>query len=296
VVDDSIVHRRVVGRIVEESCGYKIVYAKNGLEALAALQQQLPSVVLTDLHMPEMDGLALVENIRARYPLVPVVLMTSDGSEDIALQALRNGASSYIPKRSLEAELGTILPQVVAATKVIRHRHLGLDCLTYRKSHFRLAPSPALVPAVLVMLQEDLAGLQSWDETARLRMSMALKEALDNALYHGTLELGAALHQKDAPTLKELVAQRCQMRQYRDRGVYVQATLLPSEATFVIRDEGPGFNFAALPDPKDPANLSKGSRGLLLIRTFMDNVLFNQSGNQITLIKRRDQSSVRRVA
>jgi len=224
---------------------------------------------------------------------VPVVLMTGDGSEDIALRALRNGAASYIPKRSLEAELGTILPQIVNAAKVDRHRQSGLSLLSYRKSHFRLGPDPSQIPAVIALLQEDLAGLRLWDETTRIRVGIALKEALNNAIYHGTFELGPQARQKDAGALQELVTKRFQIPMFRERSVHVQATMTPSEATVVIRDEGRGFNVAALPNPNDPAALGKGAgRGLLLIRTFMDEVSFNQSGNQITLVKRREPDQI----
>ena len=56
---------------------------------------------------------------------------------------------------------------------------------------------------------------------------------------------------------------------------------------YVIRDEGPGFDPSTLPDPRDPSNLERtAGRGLLLIRTFMDEVTFNKAGNQITMVKR----------
>jgi anti-sigma regulatory factor (Ser/Thr protein kinase) len=60
---------------------------------------------------------------------------------------------------------------------------------------------------------------------------------------------------------------------------------------FVIRDEGPGFDPRQLPDPTAPTNLEKPSgRGLLLMRTFMDEVVYNDAGNQVTLVKRRTNS------
>ena len=60
-----------------------------------------------------------------------------------------------------------------------------------------------------------------------------------------------------------------------------------SEATYIVRDEGPGFDPSILPDPTDPENLGKVSgRGLLLIRTFMDEVYHNERGNEIAMIKR----------
>jgi anti-sigma regulatory factor (Ser/Thr protein kinase) len=56
----------------------------------------------------------------------------------------------------------------------------------------------------------------------------------------------------------------------------------------VLRDEGRGFSFATLPDPLEPENVAKvNGRGLFLIRTFMDDVRFNDSGNEITMIKQR---------
>ena len=64
--------------------------------------------------------------------------------------------------------------------------------------------------------------------------------------------------------------------------------MTPSTITYIIRDEGPGFDHTDLPNPTDPENLTKLSgRGLLLIRTFMDHVEFNNTGNEITLVKHR---------
>jgi anti-sigma regulatory factor (Ser/Thr protein kinase) len=76
--------------------------------------------------------------------------------------------------------------------------------------------------------------------------------------------------------------------------VYITERVSRAEAHYVIRDEGPGFNPFVLPDPTAPENLDKLSgRGLLLIRTFMDDVSYNETGNQITLVKRRDSTGTR---
>ena len=67
--------------------------------------------------------------------------------------------------------------------------------------------------------------------------------------------------------------------------MHVTVRLTQTEATFVVRDEGPGFDVDSLPDPRDPENLTKPSgRGVLLIRTFMDEVRFNEKGNEITMV------------
>ena len=101
IVDDSAMDRRLAGAIVEKIDGWRTLFASDGKEALETLKHQTPDVVLTDMLMPEMDGLELVRAIGLKHSLVPVILMTAHGSEDLAIQALRNGAASYVPKKCL---------------------------------------------------------------------------------------------------------------------------------------------------------------------------------------------------
>jgi anti-sigma regulatory factor (Ser/Thr protein kinase) len=64
------------------------------------------------------------------------------------------------------------------------------------------------------------------------------------------------------------------------------------EAHFVIRDQGPGFNPKSLPPAGQPGSLDPDAgRGLVLMRAFMDEVSFNQRGNEVTMIKRREQAA-----
>jgi anti-sigma regulatory factor (Ser/Thr protein kinase) len=85
----------------------------------------------------------------------------------------------------------------------------------------------------------------------------------------------------------DLVAQRARQSPYREHRLRVVARERPGEVTYVIRDEGPGFHPAWVPDPTDPGNVGRVTgRGLFLIRTFMDEVRHNAAGNEITLVKR----------
>src|SRR4051812_37180489 len=101
VVDDSAVDRHRVGGMLSKHPGWTAAYAASVGEALAALQAHVPDVVLTDLRMPGRNGLDLVEEIKRKYPSLPVILMTAFGSEDVAILALERGAASYVPKRNL---------------------------------------------------------------------------------------------------------------------------------------------------------------------------------------------------
>ena len=80
---------------------------------------------------------------------------------------------------------------------------------------------------------------------------------------------------------------------HSDRRLRVKARITPEHAEFVIRDEGPGFDPHSVPDPTDPANLERISgRGLVLMRTFMDRVEYNATGNEVTLTKTVKKSPV----
>src|SRR5438105_2172960 len=97
VVEDSVIQARVMRALLEEA-SYEVELAADGVQALAALRRAAPDIVLTDLEMPNMNGLELVEAVRREFAHIPVILMTSQGSEEIAALALSKGAASYIPK------------------------------------------------------------------------------------------------------------------------------------------------------------------------------------------------------
>lgn len=286
VVDDGMVDRHKAGGIIRQSLGWDVAYAADGAEALAIIGQDRPSLVLTDLQMPNVDGLELVEAIRARYPFLPVVLMTAHGSEDTAVRALQLGAASYVPKRELGAELPTILTMVLSvAEEGQRQRNLLLNCLVSSETTYLLGNDPSLIRDLVNHFQTILVQHGIIPETRRLNTGVALEEALTNALYHGNLELSSDLRQSgDINAYHTAAQQRMQERPYSDRQIHVRLVMTAQDATITVRDEGKGFDPASLPDPTDPENMIKASgRGLLLIQTFMDEVHFNSTGNEITM-------------
>jgi signal transduction histidine kinase len=97
LVDDEEVLLRAVGDFLAR-CGHEVRVALNGSVAYGQIAEGPPDVVLTDIRMPEMDGLALLEIIRLRYPSIPVVLITGHGDVDTAVSALQKGAFDYIRK------------------------------------------------------------------------------------------------------------------------------------------------------------------------------------------------------
>lgn len=291
VVDDSSIDRRLAGRLLEKA-GFAVRQAGDGEEALVEIEREVPAIVLTDLHMPKLDGLELVVAVRKRWPKLPVVLMTAHGSEAIAMHALRTGAASFVPKRRLADELGSTLRAIVDLAVDSGDRTSQVDPLDARETRFVLENDVTAITEVVGQLEAELAHLGICDETGLIQVGVALREAIVNAIVHGNLEVSSKLHEETTAAggtaFAELVAERKTKDPWRRRRVSVLARYEPDEVTYRIEDEGPGFDPSCLPDPTDAANLERlHGRGLMLMRMFMDEVAHSSTGNVVTMTKRR---------
>jgi len=138
VVDDNPIDRLRVGRLIDQNSRCHATYAEDGTEALARLADHPTSVVLTDLQMEGMDGLNLVRAIRNEYPQVHVIVMTGHGSEDVAMEALRVGATDYVPKQRLAQDLNAVLSRALR-TATAGNRRRRLPAVAVRSARARTA-------------------------------------------------------------------------------------------------------------------------------------------------------------
>jgi len=286
VVDDSAVDRRLVGGMLGKVPGLAVQFAADGREALAFIEAEPPDLVITDLVMPELDGLELVSIVVDRFPQIPIILMTGKGSEEIAVAALKAGAASYVPKTALHQLLVETALDILAMTQDRQTSQRLMGCLGAGHFTFTLPSDSELIPSLVSYVQKVAISVGLCDDSDCVRVCIALEEALRNAMFHGNLEISSDVREGDPEVYARLLAERMRSDPWQQRRLHVEVRLSPKEGTFIVRDEGPGFDPRTLPDPTDPANLEKVSgRGLLLMRTFMDDVRFNSTGNEVTMVK-----------
>ncbi len=103
IADDNRDIREFLEQAVLTPAGYRVRSVGDGLSALTLARELLPDLVITDLQMPGLQGLDLVRRLRLDRPTLPVILMTSEGSEQVAIDTLRAGAADYLAK-PFEAE------------------------------------------------------------------------------------------------------------------------------------------------------------------------------------------------
>jgi DNA-binding NtrC family response regulator len=148
VVDDEPKLGRVVAQMLELD-GHAVVLAGGGGEGLARLAEGAFDVVVTDLRMPEVDGLAVLRAARAHTPPVAVVLMTAHGTAESAVEAMKAGAADYVTKPfsmdELRMRIGRLAAQAAAEAERAR--------LVARLTPDLVAASPAMASVLAAVRQ-----------------------------------------------------------------------------------------------------------------------------------------------
>ena len=285
VVDDNAVDRHLIGGLLSKEPNWNVYYANDGAQAIATVAELDPDIIVTDLQMPYMDGLELVQRVRQDHSHIPVVLITTGGSEKIAVQALKHGAASYSPKSALQNDLARTLRQVLGMSRHVRASNIRSNQPIPQNLAFVLENDVDLIGPLIEHVQ---SALPSWSDRDRLQIGMAIDEALVNAMHHGNLEVQSSLREDDdSEYYQEIRSRKCNPP-YCHRKVRVQAEFSDRHVCVQISDEGPGFDPTNIPDPTSDENIQRvGGRGLFLIKSFMSKVVHNSDGNQITMTKLR---------
>lgn len=290
LVEDSPVQGTAI-KIALTKSGYEVDVAKDAEEALQKLRGSQPQLILTDLTMPGMSGLELLKIVRHQFPDVPVILMTGDGSEEVAAEALKSGAASYVSKDRSMGDLEETISRVIQASTTAHSFTYLQDSIEQCHYRFRLKNDRALLVSVTQFAQflASRAGVVSGED--RRNLGVALEETLLNSLYHGNLEVPQGFRDMEQPARSKLVEQRTTEEPFASRTIQLTLDVTADEFKAVVVDDGPGFDFqerfAMIGVGSGDFMVTSGMRGLILIHMFMDEVEFLGRGNEVHLIKRR---------
>jgi two-component system, chemotaxis family, protein-glutamate methylesterase/glutaminase len=166
VVDDSALVRKLFGRVLSEESDIEVVFARNGLEALAQLEVFKPDVITLDVQMPDMDGLECLDRIMLQRPcpVVMVSTLTAEGA-DATLNALKLGAVDFVTKPSGAVslrmdEFAPILKakiRAAAGARLPASRRLK-DRLRFKSGGMRAWPARQDIPVALPEKEEIPIG------------------------------------------------------------------------------------------------------------------------------------------
>jgi len=120
IVDDNADMATMLRLVVDKKCGCDVELADSGLTALEKLKNCRPDVIITDIKMPDLDGLSLLQKIRQIDDAISVIIMTGYGTIEMAVQALKNGAYDFIEKPFDKDHVVRIITNCLERTQLLR--------------------------------------------------------------------------------------------------------------------------------------------------------------------------------
>jgi two-component system response regulator NreC len=172
LADDHSIVREGIRRIVEEYSGFTVVAeARTGLEAIAAAEQFRPDVAILDVSMPQMGGIEAADQIKSKWPLIAVLMLSMYDDQRYVMSAVRAGASGYVLKDCLGEDLIKAIEAVRQGNAFFSPSAAGKLITTYTAGEALDATYALLTPrerAVYVLLAE---GIICKDVAALLALS-----------------------------------------------------------------------------------------------------------------------------
>jgi DNA-binding response OmpR family regulator len=266
-----------------KSRGLSIITAPDPHVALTMLDMTVPDIILTDLFLPDMGGLALIKQVRAKYPLTALVLVAEEGNEVTIVEALRSGAIDYLRKPVHADELGMAFDRALHAIPRTVDDAPGIQQLEYR---LVIGTDPSYVESCVTWLIQGTAMM--FPETQRLHLRATLIELIVNAVEHGSLEI-TYQEKHEALTRDQyegLIQERRRNPRFAQRRVIIRACYdKPARVLrYTITDEGNGFRWKSfLTSSEELCNSREANgRGVFLARSFFPDVRYNDRGNEVS--------------
>lgn len=290
-VDPSTADRDSIRQALASQETWTIEGAESYDEARTRLDQGPVDLILCEADLGDGEWRDLVSTISNRHLTTPVVIVSSQMTVESAAQAVREGADGVLVKSGDPSEW--LFPLECAMDRATsRAQRLAAEgSLTQLTQKYVLENEKGRIPSLVNVLVENCCQFGLLDDRDRMRIQVALEEALLNSVVHGNLEVSSRLRELDGDLFEQAISERKAIEPYRSRRVTLISTYTHDEARFTIRDEGPGFDITKVRNPtEDDAIALASGRGILLMRSFMDEVEYNSKGNEVSMLKRRSST------
>ena len=267
-VDDESVILQILRRLLEVQ-GFEPVTCGDPLLALTVFDEGSFDVVITDIHMPGMDGLAMMRSLRERQPELPVVVVTGHGTVDTAIQALREGATGMLVKPFTGAEL------LAEVRRALSSAQIRYEALQYRYL------SPVLDSIALTLSTAiEARNLETGEHCRQLGVlseRMAIQLGLDER-QQMTIRIGGYLHDigkigiADAVLLKPgklTDSETAEMRRHSEIGAAIlEVHEAMSEISQIVRHHHERWDGRGYPDALVGASIPLGGRIIAVADAF----------------------------
>ena len=263
VVDDEIEICELL-QIALDMHGHKVVISQSATHAMELMEEQEFDFVIIDMIMPEISGLEMIRIINDRYPKTLTILTTGLQTQDVIIEALRQGAYNFVNKPFSLDEINNII-SAGSRAKSCHTQAKSIQPYLTQELHFVLPSQKNLMEEVA----GTIAGLANWlgfpEKLVAMNIPLTVDELFLNAVIHGNKE-------------------------DENKSVSIKVDLDDEKIAIIITDQGEGFDWKWVLDRNTPADLdNEGGRGIFLVKHYVDSIHYNEVGNEVRVTIRRDR-------
>lgn len=268
VVDDEAGVRETLSEMIK-SLGYQVMVAENGVGALDRIKTEKVDLIITDLSMPQMDGLELIVNSKRISPNIPIAVISAFGNVENTTYALTRGAFSFIAKPFKMSQI----KELIRKGKQLRELSLGTyTLLEWVKSQTEMVfPSqPDLFPSAILFALKECQWRGIEDDARLENVAICLEELLNNGFVHGN-------------------------RKDKDKRIKVKMAFDAEKFVLSVKDEGDGFDGENYLEKIREEQVSMPEkRGLFIVDLLMDDLRFSKKGSEATAVIYREHGTEKR--
>lgn len=265
VVDDEKEVRETLSEMIE-GLGYAVRVAENGVEAIDRIKKEKIDLIITDLSMPQMNGLELILNAKRINPNIPIAVISAYGSAENTTYALTRGAFNFIAKPFKISQV----KELIRKGKQLRELALGTYALmewVQSRTEMAFPSQPKLFPSAILFAVKECQWRGIEDEARLENVAICMEELLSNALIHGN-------------------------RKVKEKKIRVKLAFDAEKFVLSIKDEGSGFDGEGyLEKIRQEQESVPEKRGLFISDFLMDELRFNKKGNEVTAIIYREDKT-----
>jgi YesN/AraC family two-component response regulator len=284
VVEDDYSSRELLKICIEKE-GYQCQTANDGVDGFNLFKKFNPDLIISDVRMPNMTGIELLESIRKISKDVIIVFITGHGNEELALQALQLGANNYIKKPVDISEIKTLTNRYYDVIKSKAIQSNIVDLIKHREMEIEIESDMNLVQSLANYLSEKTGNY--FDSKERMRIELGINELLINAIEHGNWDI--SYEEKNQALLDDRISDLYKTKREDpiniDKKVLVKFKLSEKFCEWIITDEGKGFDWKTVYNPIDTKLSRMNGRGILLSKLQFDELEYIGKGNVVRLKK-----------
>jgi CheY-like chemotaxis protein len=295
VVDDNISTVNALLKLLQEN-GYLADPAYNGTDAMHKISANDYDIVLSDIEMPNMNGLELLKRVRQDFDDIAFILMTDDMQQDYFIEAIQLGASDLIRKPVDRMHLLKSLRIQINKKKEIWDYLQVSECISQAEIKLTLPPLMFQKVDFIKIFTKFFRTNLNLNNKVVNELLLCMEEMLYNAFIHGTLNL--KLHERTLSyeDYKKLIQYKIQQPDIAKKRIHL-CLFVDQEndkIVFEVEDEGDGFDHKLWTEKSnsyDGIQLDEYGRGISIIYYLTDKVTFDKDGRLIRIEKKLSDAS-----